>query len=459
MSIRLLKDRRFWPLFWTQFSGAFNDNLFKNGIAILITYRSYTVGGISPEQMVSLCGGLMILPFFLFSAVSGQLADKFRKPVLIRIIKIMEIFIMILGMYGFITENIYMLLTALFCMGVHSTLFGPLKYSIIPSILNEDELVAGNAYIESGTFIAILLGSIIGVQLISVPGTGPQLISGTIMAVAVTGLLFSLAIKPLDPAIPELKINLDPVTTTYEILKIAAEVKSVFYSIIAISWFWFVGMALLSMIPVYCRYFLYGSESVITLFMVLFSVGIGAGSILCEKLSFKKVEPGLVPMGTIGMSLFAFDLFLSGQPLHQPPPALLNALDFLKVPGGMRIAADLFLFSVSGGFFTVPLYTHLQQRSAAEIRSRVIAGNNIMNAIFMVVSSLFLASLYRFNLTFPQIFLVFAVMNIAVSAYIYVVIPEFLTGFAEWNRTHILGMIKDAAGKLSAIIKNMMPGG
>ena len=437
MSIRLLKDRRFWPLFWTQFFGAFNDNLFKNGIAILITYKSYTVGSISPEQMVSLCGGLFILPFFLFSAISGQLADKFRKPVLIRIIKIMEIAIMILGMYGFISENIYILLSALFFMGIHSTLFGPLKYSIIPGILNEDELVAGNAYIESGTFVAILLGTIIGVQLISAPATGSYLISGAIMAIAVTGLLFSLAIRPLAPAIPELKINLNPVTTTWEIIKISAEVKSVFYSILGISWFWFTGIALLSMIPVYCRYFLYGSESVITLFMALFSVGIGVGSVLCEKLSFKKVELGLVPVGSIGISIFAFDLFLSGQPLDQAPASLLNALDFLKIPGGRRIAMDMFLFSVSSGFFTVPLYTYIQQKSEAGVRSRVIAGNNIMNAVFMVVSSLFLASLYHFDLTFPQIFLVFAVLNIAVSAYLYIVIPEFITGLAAWCRVHI----------------------
>ncbi len=437
MSIRLLKDRRFWPLFWTQFSGAFNDNLFKNGIAILITYRSYTVGGISPEQMVSLCGGIMILPFFIFSAISGQLADRFSKPVLIRIIKTLEIFIMILGTYGFLRENIYMLLAALFLMGVHSTMFGPVKYSIIPHILDEDELVAGNAYIESGTFIAILLGSIIGVQLISVHGSGSHLISWAILSVAVTGLLFSLAIRPLEPSNPELKLRLNPVTTTWEIIKISAADRSIFYSIIGISWFWFAGIELLSMIPVYCRYYLYGSESVITLFMALFSVGIGAGSILCEKLSFRKVELGLVPLGTLGMSLFAFDLFLAGQPLKSAPDTLLNALEFLKVPGGRRIAVDMFLFSVSGGFFTVPLYTFLQKGSEAGIRSRIIAANNIMNAIFMVAASLFLASLYHFGLTYPQVFLVMAGMNICVAVYIYTAVPEFLSGTVLWCRTHI----------------------
>lgn len=442
MSLKILKDRRFWPIFWTQFFGAFNDNVFKNGIVILITYKAYTIGGISTEQMVSLCGGLLILPFFIFSAISGQYADKFSKSRLIRYIKVLEIVIMTLGMYGFICEDIVVLLTALFLMGMQSAFFGPVKYSILPNLLHDEELVSGNAYIETGTFIAILIGTILGVQLISIKGNGNLYISITIVAVAAAGFLFSLSVKPVEPSIPELKLNFNPFTTTIEIIKISAKVKSIYNSILGISWFWFVGIALLSMIPVYCRNFLYGSESVITLFLALFSIGIGAGSILCEKLSFKRTELGLVPLGSIGISVFALDLFFAGQPLSQAPEKLLSAMEFLSIPGSKRIAIDMFLFSVSSGLFTVPLYTFIQQKSDKAVRSRIIAANNIMNAIFMVAASIFLIILYHFNFTFQQIFLIFALLNIVVAAYIYTIIPEFLLRLVAWSVTNFIYRLK-----------------
>ncbi len=442
MSIKILKDRRFWPLFWTQFFGAFNDNVFKNGIVILITYKAYSIGGITTEQMVSLCGALLILPFFIFSATSGQIADKFSKHMVIRSVKVLEIMIMIIGMYGFMSENIITLFIALFLMGLHSALFGPVKYSILPNLLHDDELVTGNAYIETGTFIAILLGTILGVQMISVKGSGNLYISITIIAVAVTGFLFSLWVKPIAPAKPELKLNFNPVTTTAEIIKLSAEVKSIFNSILGISWFWFVGIAVLSMIPVYCKNFLFGDESLITLFLAIFSIGIGAGSVLCEKLSFKRTELGLVPLGSLGISIFAFDLYFAGQPLTQAPEKLLSAMEFLSIPGCKRIAIDMFLFSVSSGLFTVPLYTFIQQRSGKGVRSRIIAANNIMNAIFMVAASVFLILLYSLNFTYPQIFLIFAILNILVAAYIYTLIPEFLLRLVAWSVTNFIYRLK-----------------
>lgn len=437
----VFKGRGFWPFFYTQFFGAFNDNVLKNALAILITYKAYSVGGISPEQMVSLCGGMFILPFFLFSAISGQLADKFSKPRLIRLVKALEIAIMSLSLFGFASENMVLLLVALFLMGMHSTLFGPVKYSILPHILDSDELITGNAYVETGTFIAILLGSIFGVQAISMQG-GAWVVGMAAVAVAVLGFVLSLRIKPIEPVAPGLRLNLNPVTTTVEVLRLTRNVKSVFNSILGISWFWFIGIAMLSMVPVYCKELLQADESVVTWFLVLFSIGIGVGSMLCERLSFKRTELGLVPIGSLGISLFALDLFWVGQPPEFASAGLLSLAHFLSTTPGKRISLDIFFFAVSGGFFTVPLYTFIQQRSKKETRSRVIAGNNILNALFMVVSSLFLAALYHYHFSFPQIFLVLSVLNVMVAVYIYTLIPEFLLRLMAWGLSNIIYRLK-----------------
>ena len=441
MGAHNFKTSGFWPFFFTQFFGAFNDNVLKNSLAILITYKAYSIGGISPEQMVSLCGGIFILPFFLFSAISGQLADKFSKPKLIRVVKALEIAIMSVCLLGFVNENIMLLLVALFLMGLHSTLFGPVKYSILPHILQSDELITGNAYVETGTFIAILLGSIFGVQAISMQG-GAWIVGITEIAIAVLGFLLSLGIKPIEPVVPGLRLNMNPVATTIEMLRITRNVKSVFNSILGISWFWFVGIAMLSIVPVYCKDLLKADESVVTLFLVLFSIGIGAGSILCERLSFKRTELGLVPIGSLGLSLFAFDLFLVGQPPGSAAIGLMSITDFLSTAPGKRISFDIFFFAMSGGFFTVPLYTFIQQKSNKELRSRVIAGNNILNALFMVASSLFLALLYHYEFSFPQIFLILSLLNVLVAAYIYTLIPEFLLRLMAWGLSNIIYRLK-----------------
>jgi 1-acyl-sn-glycerol-3-phosphate acyltransferase len=437
----IFKAQGFWPFFYTQFFGAFNDNVLKNALAILITYKAYSISGISPEQMVSLCGGIFIVPFFLFSAISGELADKFSKPKLIRVVKAIEIGIMSLGLIGFVNENIMLLLGALFLMGLHSTLFGPVKYSILPHILHSDELITGNAYLETGTFIAILLGSIFGVQAISASG-GPWIVGFTEIAVALLGFLLSFGIKPLEPVVSGLRLNLNPVTTTIEIMRITRNVKSVFNSILGISWFWFLGIAILSMVPVYCKDLLNAGESIVTLFLVLFSVGIGAGSILCERLSFKRTELGLVPIGSLGLSLFALDLFWVGQPSGFSSGGLLSLRDFLSSAPGRRISLDIFFLAMSGGFFTVPLYTFIQQKSHKEIRSRVIAGNNILNALFMVASSLFLAALYHYKFSIPHIFLILSLLNVFVAVYIYTLIPEFLLRLMAWGLSNIIYRLK-----------------
>lgn len=440
----LMQDKRFWPIFWTQFLGAFNDNIFKNALVILITLKAFSLGGIPSRQLVALCGGIFILPFFLFSATAGQVADRCSKPKLIFWIKIWEIAAMLVGTVGFLTDHISLLLVTLFFMGLHSTFFGPVKYSILPQLLREEELVSGNAYVEMGTFIAILLGTILGGFLITLREEGAWLVSGAVVTVACLGCASSLKIQPLDPASPNLKVSANPFPPTLEMLKLTMRVRSIFLSILGISWFWFLGAAILSLLPSYCREFLKGEESVITLFLALFSVGVGAGSILCGHLSRKKLELGLVPIGSMGMSLFAFDLFLTGYPtsLSAAVHGAISPLELLATTGGLRIAADLFLLAVFGGLFIVPLYTLIQQRSLEDERSRVIAGNNIVNALFMVVSALILMLLFSLDVSLPHIFLLLSLMNLAVACYIYTVIPEFMFRFICWVIAHIMYRLK-----------------
>ncbi len=430
----LLLDRRFSPIFWTQFFGAFNDNIFKNGLVIFITIKAFSIDGIKSNQMVALCGGIFILPFFLFSATAGQLADKVSKSKLIVWIKIWEIIVMAIGAYGFISENVELLLLTLFFMGLHSAFFGPVKYSILPQLLHNSELVSGNAYVEMGTFLAILLGTILGGSLIALSQHGPFLISAAVLTVAILGWGSSLKIVSLGPVDPSVKLRGNPFPVTWEIVMRIAELPSVFQSILGISWFWFFGAAILSILPAYCKDFLHGEELLITLFRALFSVGIGIGSILCGRLSAGKLELGLVPLGSMGISLFAFDLFLSGNPyaLQVASPEQVTVLQMFTTIGGWRIIMDLLFLAIFGGFFIVPLYTLIQQRSKEAERSRVIAGNNILNALSMVVAALLLVFLFHIGLSIPQIFLLLALFNLAVAICIFTSTPEFPFRFLCW---------------------------
>ncbi|MBI2608605.1 MAG: MFS transporter [Deltaproteobacteria bacterium] len=426
----LLKDRRFWPSFWTQFAGAFNDNVFKNALVILITYKSYTLSSLTPEQMVALCGGLFIVPFFLFSALAGQLSDKFAKHKLMVWVKVGEICCMIVGAFGFYCESINLLLLTLFFMGTQSAFFGPVKYSVLPELVREEELVQGNALVELGTFLAILLGTITGGILIGVK-VGALWVSVITIVIAILGTWTSWFVNPLPPRNPMLHIRYGLIKPTWEIIKIAKEVKSIWHSVLGISWFWFLGAALLSMFPIYVKDVLHADEKVVTLFLAMFSVGVGVGSMLCEKMSRERLELGLVPLGSIGMSFFVIDLFFVGKPswaLSEGP--LFTLSQFVFFPSGWRILLDLLLFSVFAGFFIIPLYTFIQQRSETKIRSRVIAANNIINSLFMVGTSIVLAVLYGFGFNAIELFLFFGVLNILVAIYIYTVIPEFLLRFA-----------------------------
>ena len=425
----LMIDNRFLPTFLVQFLGAFNDNVFKNALIILITFKAFSIGMVGTEQMVAICGGIFILPFFLFSAYAGQLADKFSKNKLIFWIKIWEISVMLFGATGFLSENIYLLLVTLFFMGLQSTFFGPVKYSILPELINKDELLQGNALIEMGTFLSILLGTIIGGLLIAMPDFGAIYISVTVIILAIVGTLFSLKISDLSPCDPKLKINKGIFIPTLKIIKIAKEVKGIWNSILGISWFWFFGAAILSIFPIYVKDIIGGDAKVVTLFLALFSIGVAFGSIICEKLSKERLELGLVPIGSIGMTLFILDLYFLDIPTINTQAELQTVWMFLRGPSSWRIVIDLFMLSVFSGLFIVPLYTFIQQRSDRSVTSRIIAANNIMNAIFMVCASLFLTFLYSIGVKATDLFLILGISNALVAIYIYTIIPEFILRF------------------------------
>ncbi len=431
--LQLLARRRFSSLFWTQFLGAFNDNVFKNAMVIMIAYRALSLWGLTSEKLVVACAGIFIAPFFLFSATAGQLADRYSKTTVIRWIKGAEIVVMGLAGLGFALDNLALLVGVLFLMGLQSAFFGPSKYSILPELLDERELVGGNALVETGTFLAILLGTITGGIFIAGGESWFNWLGVLVVGVAVAGLLTSFLIPRLPSAQESLQIAFNPVTPTYRILQVTVGNRTVFLSILGISWFWFIGASFLSLLPNFSKDVLRGGEPVVTLFLAVFCIGIAVGSLACEHLSNRRLELGLVPLGSLGISLFALDLALASRTFTALVPGeLLGIPGFLASQGGVRICVDLFLIAVFSGFYTVPLFTLIQQRSDPEVRSRVIAGNNIINALFIVVSSALLVIFLDTGLTIPWIFVTLALMNAAVALYIYTVIPEFLLRFAAW---------------------------
>lgn len=426
----LLKEKRFAPLFGTQFLGAFNDNLFKNALVVLLTFQAAQWTTIPVELLGNLAAGLFILPFFLFSATAGQLADKYDKAWLARLSKVLEIVIMGVAAAGFWLHSLNWLLAALFLLGLQSTLFGPVKYSILPQHLHEDELVGGNALIEAGTFVSILIGTLAG-GLLAGAVAQPVWIAIGGLAVAVLGYFYSRGIPDAPPPAPELKVNWNPVTETWRSIAFARGNRTVFLSILGISWFWFYGALFLAQFPAYTKNVLGGGETMVTLLLAIFTVGIGLGSLLCERMSGKHVEIGLVPFGSIGLTLFGLDLYfaspvgLVGTTAHG-----LGAL--LSLPAIWRVLFDLLMIGVFGGFFIVPLYALVQTRSEASHRARIIAANNIVNALFMVVGALGAAAALGAGLSIPALFGIAALLNAAVAIYIYGLVPEFLLRFVAW---------------------------
>ena len=429
----LLRRRRFLPLFVTQFFGALNDNVFKNALVVLLTFKTAEWTRISPGVLANLAAGIFILPFFLFSATAGQLADKFDKARIARLVKVLEICIMALAGIGFAVHSLALLLTALFLMGCHSTLFGPVKYAILPQHLAASELIGGNALIEAGTFVAILLGTILGGVLAA---DGDTLwITVAALTIAVSGYLASRFIPSAPAPDAGLRLQLNPLVETVRVIGHARGNRTVFLSILGISWFWLFGALFLAQFPAYAKDVLGGGELSVTLLLAVFTVGIGVGSLACERMSAGRVELGLVPLGSIGLTAFALDLAWAS-PSLAPAGAPLAIGALLALAGTWHVLIDLLLIGLFGGFFIVPLYTLMQERSEPTHRARIVAANNILNALFMVVGSLAAAGLLSAGLSIPALFGVAAVCNAAVALYIYKLVPEFLVRFIVWLLVH-----------------------
>ncbi|MBX8515400.1 MFS transporter [Pseudomonas cichorii] len=430
----LLGKRRFLPFFITQSLGAFNDNIFKQSLILAILYKLSIEGDRS--IYVNLCALLFILPFFLFSALAGQFGEKYPKDALIRLIKLAEVGIMMVGAAGFLFDHLWMMLLALFAMGTHSALFGPVKYSILPQHLREHELVGGNGLVEMGTFLAILAGTI-GAGVMMSSSHYAFVVSAAIVLVACLGFVASYGIPKAPAASPEMKLNWNIFTQSWATLRMGlGQTPAVSRSIVGNSWFWFVGAIYLTQIPAYAKEWMYGDETVVTLILTVFSIGIALGSLLCERMSGHKVEIGLVPFGSMGLTVFGLLLWWhsGGFPQNVQPNDWLAVLSYGQA---WWVLLDILGIGVFGGFYIVPLYALIQSRTPEKERSRVIASNNILNALFMVVSAIVSILMLSFaKLSIPQLFLVISLMNIAVNAYIFKIVPEFTMRFMIWLLSH-----------------------
>lgn len=430
--LSLLKTRRFLPLFLTQFFGAVNDNLFKNALVILITYTLADAFKFNTELMITLAAGIFILPFFLFSATAGQLADKYEKSRLIRYTKVAEIVLMLLAGVGLYTHSMLMLMTVLFLIGTQATFFGPMKYSILPDHLQKEELIAGNALLEAGTYFAILLGTIIG-GILAVFHIGPTLVFIAVVIIAVAGFITSLRIPRAEAAVPNLKIKWNLIQETWEIVHHTLQNKDLFLAILGISWFWLIGATYLSQFPTYAKNILGAQSSVVTLFLTFFTLGIGAGSLMCNRLLKGKIHATFVPLAALGMTVFSIDLVMSSQHVITKTGKLVTLGTFLSFLPDWHILADLFLIALCGGIYIVPLYAILQNESEPTHRSRAIASNNIINALFMVVAAIGTSIMLYMHLSVTSVFFVVAIANLVVAIYICKLLPEeFIRSFLIW---------------------------
>ena len=431
---QLLAERRFLPFFGTQALGAFNDNVYKNALLLIATYDTATYTALDPKLLTNLGNGLFILPFVLFSGLAGQLADRYDKTRVMRAVKLAEVGIMLLAGLGFVRHDIVLLLAALFLMGAHSTFFAPAKYGCLPQVLGADELVGGNALLEMGTFVAILLGTVLASVLAAAHDLAALI--GVLLAIALAGLGASSLIPALAPAAPALRIDRNILRSSLGNLRAARAEPVVFLAILGISWFWFYGALVVAQLPLYAKLTLNGNESVFTTLLLAFSVGVGAGSMLCERLSGRRLEIGLVPLGSLGLTLFGIDVYFATP--AQPPAAVADWLGFLASGAGRHVVLDFLLIGLFGGLYIVPLYALMQRRTAPAFVSRVVSANSIWNAVFMVVAALFGALLLRRGASIAQVLLVGAVLNFAVTAFIYARVPEFLLRFLAWMIARVL---------------------
>lgn len=435
-----LASKRFIPFFLTQALGAFNDNVFKNSLMLLLTFTAASAMPWSVDVSMNLAAGLFILPFLLFSATAGTLADSVCKTKLIQRLKLLEIGLMLLAAAAFLSEQYLALLGLLFLMGAQSAFFGPVKYAILPQLLTDRQLLAGNAWVEMGTFVAILLGTILGGLLVGFANAALW-IGSMVVFFALLGYGISLQMPAVGAVSGGPTFRFAPWQQSIETVKISYQNRTLYLAIMAISWFWFLGASYLTQFPNFAKTVLGGDNTVVTALLVAFSIGVGLGSMLCERLSGDKVELGLVPIGSMGLTVFGISLFFS-TPTYTVGE-LVSLSSFLSTAFGWRVLLDLTLIGVFGGLFIVPLYALLQQRAQPEQRARIIAANNIFNALFMVVSAaagiVFLAVL---NLSIPQYFFILALMNAVVAIYVYGQLPEFVLRFVIYLLSHSMYRVK-----------------
>ena len=441
----LLKKRCFLPFFLTQSLNAFNDNVFKQALIALITFGALALNDEQRKIFTQVAAGLFILPFFLFSGISGQLSDKLDKAKIAVWVKAAEIIIMVFGAIGFFTQNIYLLLAMLFMMGLHSTVFGPLKYGILPQVLKPNELTGGNGLVEMATFLAILTGTIVGTTLIlrqspDVAHLGAILIAVVSIGLAIIGWLTARAIPAVAAPDAMLKVNWNPITSTWHNLQDLRGNRTVLLSCLGISWFWFFGTIYFTQLASYAKETLGGQEGAYNVLLAVFSIGSAIGAVLCEVLSKKRLEIGLVPFGAFGMTIFSVGLYFSC------PEALgskdLNVQQFLAQPQVWKVMTWMLLMAISSGLFIVPLFALVQSRSFVEKRSRIIAANNILNAAFMVTASLLTVLLLKLRFNIPQILLITAILNLLVAIYIFTLVPEFLMRFCCWILINVMYRVK-----------------
>ncbi|MDG1819495.1 MAG: MFS transporter [Porticoccaceae bacterium] len=430
----LFTQRRFLPFFITQFLGALNDNLFKNALLVIIVSLGVAEAATNTNFLTNLAAGLFILPYFLFSTTAGQLADKYDKAWLIRRIKFAEIIIMLIGCYALYSSHIPLMMFILFLLGVQSSFFGPIKYSIIPQHLSPDELMAGNAQVGMGTFVSILLGTLLGGWLVTF-SLGPIWVGLLAVVVAVIGWFGSRQIPDAPADKGEIKISLNPVREAWRNLGFARENMTVFYCIMGISWFWLFGGSFLTQVPNFAVTVLQGHPTLISVLLAAFIIGVAIGSILCAKVSGKQVEPGLIPLGAMGLTVFSADIFFSSgaYQLANLSAVEVTPLQFLGLDGGIRIFVDLMAIGLFGGIFIVPLYAMVQSRTASNKRARVIAANNVFNALFMVSGALLgILCLSVMQMSIPQFFLTISAANLLFLLMLIWRVPEFKLRFLAW---------------------------
>ncbi|OMO20116.1 MFS transporter [Vibrio lentus] len=435
----LLTQKRFLPYFITQFLGAFNDNIFKNVLLLFVAFASVDTLPISSNLFINLAAGLFILPFFLFSALAGVLADKYEKSWFIRKVKLLEVVIMSLGAIGFIYESYAILLLLLFLMGTQSAFFGPVKYALLPQQLESKELVSGNALVETGTFLAILIGTL-GAGIIASEENSKLIAAVCIVTFAVLGYLASYFIPEAPSNAPDLKVKWQPITLTRQTLAIAKKDRPTFQALMAISWFWFLGATYLTQFPNFTKVYLNGTESAVAFLLALFSVGIAIGSLACDKLSNHRIEIGIVPMGSLGISIFGFLMAVS---IPDALPDFDSFKSFVSYSELWPLFTYLLLLGMSGGIFIVPLYSLMQFRAKPTERAQVIAGLNIYNSLFMVGSAVLgIVFLSVLQLSIPQLFALLAVFNTLVMFALFYQVPIYAFRFFTWVVTHTMYRVK-----------------